>query len=216
MTITITDVSDLDLAALLCSKVCHDVIGPVGAIINGLEVLEDDQDEEMQEIAHDLIRKSAAQASAKLQFCRLAFGASGSSGASIDLTDAEVTARRYVEGHKVELNWSVPLEVRPKNEVKLLLNLVLMVLSGIPRGGVLNVEMQGQNIRVTATGQGGRVPRDLADFASGEFSERELDARSVQIHYTVALARSLGLEVNVIEVNDGLEVAAVPPIEVAA
>ena len=79
----------MDLAALLCSRVCHDVISPVGAIINGLEVLEDEKDGEMREIALELIKKSAAAASARLQFCRLAYGAAGSAGASIDTGDAE-------------------------------------------------------------------------------------------------------------------------------
>src|SRR5260370_40532632 len=70
----------LDLAALLCSRLCHDLISPVGAIINGLEVMEEDKDEETKTFALDLIKKSATQASAKLQFCRLAFGAAGSAG----------------------------------------------------------------------------------------------------------------------------------------
>ena len=87
-----TDVSlsALDLAALLCSRVCHDVISPVGAIVNGLEVLEEEKDEGMRSFAEDLIRKSARQASARLQFARLAFGAAGSAGAAIDLGDAEI------------------------------------------------------------------------------------------------------------------------------
>ena len=83
----------LDLAALLCSRVCHDVISPVGAIVNGLEVLDDEKDGSMREFANDLIRKSAKQASARLQFARIAFGAAGSAGSSIDLGDAEQVAR---------------------------------------------------------------------------------------------------------------------------
>ena len=78
----------LELAALLCSRVCHDLISPVGAIVNGLEVLDDNPKPEDREFALDLIRKSAKTASARLQFCRLAFGAAGSSGAQIDLGDA--------------------------------------------------------------------------------------------------------------------------------
>ena len=74
----------LDLAALLCSRVCHDLISPVGAIVNGLEVLEEEKDEETKTFALDLIKKSASTASAKLQFCRIAFGAAGSAGAQID------------------------------------------------------------------------------------------------------------------------------------
>ena len=90
----------LDLAALLCSRLCHDLISPVGAIVNGIEVMEEDKDEETKAFALDLIKKSAYQASAKLQFCRLAFGAAGSAGAQIDLGDAEKAARGLLEDGK--------------------------------------------------------------------------------------------------------------------
>src|SRR6476661_496883 len=90
----------LDLAALLCSRVCHDVISPVGAIVNGLEVLEDEQDAEMRSFALELIKKSARTASARLQFCRLAFGAAGSAGAAIDLGDAQSMAKGHIEDGK--------------------------------------------------------------------------------------------------------------------
>src|SRR5213595_3358723 len=87
----------LDLAALLCSRVCHDLISPTGAIVNGLEVLEDGGDAETKTFALDLIKKSARTASARLQFCRLAFGAAGSAGAAIDLGNAETVARGLLE-----------------------------------------------------------------------------------------------------------------------
>ena len=88
----------LDLAALLCSRVCHDVISPVGAIVNGLEVLEDESDPEMRNFALELIKKSANTASARLQFCRLAFGAAGSAGASIDTEVRDFMARIFFHG----------------------------------------------------------------------------------------------------------------------
>ena len=81
-------IDPLELAALVASRVCHDIISPVGAIVNGLEVLEEEKDESMREFAMDLVQKSARQASAKLQFSRLAFGASGAAGAEIDMVDA--------------------------------------------------------------------------------------------------------------------------------
>src|SRR5262245_37055011 len=96
---------DLELAALVSSRICHDVINPVAAIANGLEMLGEETDKTMRDAAMDLIRKSAAQASAKLQFARLAFGAAGSAGAEIDLRDAERVARDFVrsEEHTSEL-----------------------------------------------------------------------------------------------------------------
>src|ERR1700720_261804 len=91
----------LELAALLCSRVCHALISPVGAIVNGLEVLDDNPKPEDREFALDLIRKSAKTASARLQFCRLAFGAAGSSAAQIDLGDAQTMARGRPEEGKI-------------------------------------------------------------------------------------------------------------------
>jgi hypothetical protein len=105
----------LDLAALLCSRVCHDLISPVGAVVNGIEVMEDDADEQTKAFAIDLIKKSATTASARLQFCRIAFGAAGSAGASIDTGDAEGVARGMLEDEKTKLTWSLPRLLLPKN-----------------------------------------------------------------------------------------------------
>src|SRR6187402_2726747 len=110
-----TALGDLELAALVSSRICHDVINPVAAISNGLEMLGEEPDQAMRDAAMDLIRKSAAQASAKLQFARLAFGAAGSSGAEIDLRDAERVARDFVQGAKHTLTWQGPLATLPKN-----------------------------------------------------------------------------------------------------
>src|SRR5271155_1218836 len=139
----------MDLAALLCSRVCHDVISPVGAIVNGLEVLEDEKDPEMREIALELIKKSAASASARLQFCRLAFGAAGSVGASVDTGDAESVTRGLLANDRTTLVWNPARQFAPKNKVKLLLNLCLIALSAIPRGGVVTVDLAGQDDALT-------------------------------------------------------------------
>src|SRR5204863_7879345 len=127
----------LDLAALLCSRVCHDLISPVGAIANGLEVMEEGKDEETSKFAMDLIRKSSRNASAKLQFCRLAFGAAGSAGAQIDTGDAEKVTRGLMEDDKTKVTWSLPRVLLAKNRVKLLLNMMLIAAQAIPRGGAL-------------------------------------------------------------------------------
>jgi histidine phosphotransferase ChpT len=208
--------SHLEFAALMCSRLCHDVIGPVGAIINGLEVLDDDDDEEMRKVAFDLIRKSARQASAKLQLCRLAFGAAGSAGADLDLGDAEQVVREFVAGHKVTLEWSAPHETRPKNQVKLLLNLVLIALGGIPRGGTLNVALTGDSMSVWAEGEGARVSQELSSMLAGEMPEDGLDARSIQLQYSLDLAQSLGLSIAAVPHDGALEVNAAPRAVAAA
>src|SRR6186713_958693 len=161
----------LDLAALLCSRVCHDLISPVGAIANGLEVMEDGKDEETSQFAMDLIKKSARTASAKLQFCRIAFGAAGSAGAQIDTGDAEKVTRGLMEDEKTRLAWNLPRVLLAKNRVKLLLNMLVIAGQAIPRGGVLTVDPVGEgesmSFRVTAKGTNSRVPPHAPELLAG-------------------------------------------------
>ena len=189
----------LELAALLCSRVCHDLISPVGAIVNGLEVLDDNPKPEDRDFALDLIRKSAKTASARLQFCRLAFGAAGSAGAQIDLGDAQNMARGHIEDGKSTIAWNLPRLLLPKNRVKLLLNMMVIAQQTIPRGGTLTVdpvgEGEGLSFRVTARGLNARLPQNIADIlSSGQISAT--DAHSVQPYYTRLLAESCGLTVS--------------------
>jgi histidine phosphotransferase ChpT len=189
----------LDLAALLCSRLCHDLISPVGAVVNGLEVLEDDNDEETKTFALELIKKSARVASARLQFCRLAFGAAGSSGAMIDLGDAEAVARGFLEDDKTKLGWQLPRELLPKNRVKLLLNLLIVATQTIPRGGVLTVEPIGtgdtMGFRITAAGLNARIPQAIPGLLAGEGGGQTVDAHAIQPFYAGLLARSCAMAV---------------------
>ena len=187
----------LDLAALLCSRVCHDLISPVGAIINGLEVLEEDKDEETKTFALDLIKKSAYQASAKLQFCRLAFGAAGSAGAQIDLGDAERVARGLFEDNKTTLAWNLPRQLLAKNRVKLLLNMLMIAAGTISRGGTLTVDPavageEASGFQVTANGLNARLSPATAELLAGSPAQA-VDAHAVQPLYTGILARDCGL-----------------------
>lgn len=195
----------LDLAALLCSRVCHDLISPVGAVINGLEVLEDDNDQETKTFALDLIKKSARQASARLQFCRLAFGAAGSAGAAIDLGNAESVARGLLEDDKIKIKWNLPRALSPKNLVKLLLNLLILAAQTIPRGGSLTVEPAGEGdargFRVIAEGVNARIPQIVPGLVAGEIGPTAIDAHAIQPFYTGLLARSCGLSVKLTPEN---------------
>jgi histidine phosphotransferase ChpT len=201
----------LDLAALLCSRVCHDLISPVGAIMNGLEVMEEDKDEETSRFAMDLIKKSARTASAKLQFCRLAFGAAGSSGAQIDLGDAQNMSKGHLEDGKCTIAWNLPRLLLPKNRVKLLLNMLVIAQQTIPRGGRLTVDPVGEGeamgFRVTATGLNARLPQNIVDLLSGPPSSG-VDAHAVQPHYTRLLAEACGLKVTLKAEGEAMVVAA--------
>ena len=202
----------LDLAALLCSRVCHDLISPTGAIVNGLEVLEESTDEETRLFALDLIKKSAKTASARLQFCRIAFGASGSAAALIDLGDAENVARGFVEDEKVKLSWLLARALVPKNRVKLLLNMILVAAQSIPRGGIVAVEGDGlpdaMTFRIVARGLNARIAPAVPALLAGETENGTVDAHGIQPFYTGLLARASGLAVTIEADADAIVVAA--------
>ena len=202
----------LDLAALLCSRVCHDLISPVGAIVNGLEVLEEEKDEATKEFALDLIKRSANTASAKLQFCRIAFGAAGSAGAQIDLGDAESIARGFLEDEKTKLAWNLPRALLAKNRVKLLLNMLLIAGQAIPRGGTLTVDPIGAGdtlgFKVSAAGTNAEVPPVVPPLLTGESGAEGLDAHRIQPYYAGLLAKACGIKAAIEMVGETVVVTA--------
>jgi histidine phosphotransferase ChpT len=153
----------IDLASLLCSRLCHDLLSPVGALNNGLELMADEQDPEMRERCLELLAESARASAAKLKFFRLAFGAGGGFGAEIDTREAR-TALEGLFGaeKKIELGWMVASDKLPKDAVKVLLNLALVAGDALVRGGQLDVAAErgedGTEIVIRAEG-----PRLLLD-----------------------------------------------------
>ncbi|QCK88356.1 histidine phosphotransferase [Phreatobacter aquaticus] len=205
----------LDLAALVASRVCHDVISPVGAIVNGLELMEDGADASTTELALDLIRKSAKTASARLQFCRIAFGAAGSAGSAIDTRDAQTVATNFLTDDRTSVDWHVPAAYLPKNRVKLLLNMLMLAAGGIPRGGVIKVEATGEGdetgFLVTVTGLNARIPPHAVDLLAGIPSNEQgtIDAHAIQPYYTGVLARAASMSLSIEKIDDYVVLKAV-------
>ncbi|MEM6664802.1 MAG: histidine phosphotransferase family protein [Pseudomonadota bacterium] len=196
----------LELASLLCSKVCHDVVNSVGAISNGLEVLDDDPNGDMHDVALDLIRSSATQASAKLQFARMAYGASSSGGSTIDLGDAAQVTAGFLAGQKIKVEWNLPSVAVPKDEAKLILNMILVAMATIPRGGVVTLEgsvgAAVDRLEFTAIGTNSRIPDDVEAHVLGRTTWSDVNAHDVQPYFTGLIAARTGLA-PVFEMIDG-------------
>lgn len=196
------DTPSLQIAALLCSRLCHDLISPVGAIANGIEVMRDETDVEMRTHAMALIEASAQQASARLQYARLAFGVAGSVGAEVDLGEAERLAAQLLERGKIELVWRLPARSAPKERVKILLNVVLVAIDCIPRGGRLTVAGSAApdaGLRITAAGTKARLAPDIRAAIQGETPLDALDSRQVQPGFTHLLLRAEGALLEIAE-----------------
>jgi histidine phosphotransferase ChpT len=153
----------IDLASLLCSRLCHDLLSPVGALNNGVELLGDEQDPEMREKCLELLAESAKASAAKLKFFRLAFGAAGGFGEAIDTREA----RAALEGlfgpeRRIELGWMVANDKLPKDAVKLLLNLALIAGDALVRGGQLDIggEQSQRGIELVIRAEGPRILLD--------------------------------------------------------
>ena len=196
----ITELSANDLAAMLCSKVCHDLISPVGAIGNGLEVLADPAQADMAQFAQELITNAARQSRAKLEFARLAYGASSAAGTDLDLRECERVARLLVEVEKPDLDWQVPPMMMPKNKGKLLLQMLQIGLGSVPRGGTVRIATEGpagaEAIIVTATGTKVLMPAGVEAQIFGTPPDG-VSAREIQPFYTGLLARLAGMTLDI-------------------
>ncbi|MEW5962446.1 MAG: histidine phosphotransferase family protein [Pseudomonadota bacterium] len=205
--------TDLELAALISSKICHDVIGPVGAIYNGLEILDEDDDIEAKTYALDVIRNVTEQASARLQFARFAFGAAGSAGSLIDLSTAEQISRGFIGHGKHRLGWTGLAGHMVKDKVKLLLNLVASAITALPRGGDIEVLMGGTveapSFLIRCRGTGARPPQYLTDFVAGKHPP-QLDAMTIQAYYTWRLASSAGMRLEILKDGTDILLSAKP------
>jgi histidine phosphotransferase ChpT len=203
--------SDLDFAALLVSRVCHDLVSPVGAVVNGLEVLEEERDAAMRADALRLVTSSAALAAARLQFARIAFGAAGSAGAELDLNEVGRTVCGLLEGSKTEIGWEAAPVNWPKDWAKLLMNSALLAADCLPRGGRVRVttttESSAPAFLVRAMGQGARVHEDVDRALRGE-NAGSLDGRSIQPYLTYKLARLLNTELTLARSEGVIEISA--------
>lgn len=191
------ELDSLDLSAMLCSKVCHDVINPVAAMENGFQLLEMDQKPESREEAMKLIRDSAIKASAKLEYARIAFGSSGSPTAQVDIGDAATLGKRLFEP-EVKLEFSIPKTLIPKNRVKLLLNLMLIAAGAVPRGGVMKVDPIGSGetmgFTVNVSAERVRIQPWTEALLAGTPAE-PVTAQTIQPFYAGVLAREQGMKI---------------------
>jgi len=203
---------DIEFAAFLVSRVCHDLVGPLGAVVNGLEVMEDERDAGMRAEAMKLVTSSANQALARLQFLRIAFGAAGSAGAELDIGEVGRLVGGLLEGGKVQLHWQSTPVNWPKNWAKLLMNAAFLGADCLPRGGQLHV-VAGSNLahpsfRIVATSPYARALEEVERAVRGETADAHLDARGIQPYLTHKLARQLNAGLTLQAREGVVEIAA--------
>ncbi|HEV2746600.1 MAG TPA: histidine phosphotransferase family protein [Allosphingosinicella sp.] len=198
-----------EFASLLCSRLCHDLLSPVGALNNGIELLADEHDPDMRARCLDLLGESARASANKLKFFRLAFGAAGGFADEVDTREARVAIEGLFGGDgRIQLGWMVDQSTMSKSALKVLLNLVLIAGDALVRGGRLDVgsERHGQGLDIVIRAEGTRIVLDpeLKKVLAGEVSEDAIAPRAAAAWLTHCLVAEGGGEVQVMDNEEGV------------
>ena len=197
-----TRIEDTTLAALISSKICHDLAGQIGAINNGLELLEEENDEDTRYYALELIHNSAKAAWAQLDFNRLAFGVSSSLGAVVPIAHVEQVARRYVENGKRRLHWQANVQDIDKEHARLLVVLLAVALTALPSGGDFYVGVSANagargasrlKLAILCRGRAARVLEGVPDIFAGK-ETKAIDGKLVVAYYAARLSAQAHLK----------------------
>lgn len=188
--------SQTDLAAMLCSRLCHDMLSPVGALANGLELLADETDPEMRARCMELLEQSARISADKLKFFRLAFGAAGGFGEAIPVDEAQSVINALAADNKrVEINWAIAEPSLPKPAVKVLLNLAQIALDALVRGGTLDIgaERRDGAVEIVARARGDRIAFDdtIGRALQGDLAPGAITSRTAAAHMIALVAEEL-------------------------
>ena len=196
MSAPITKLTPTTLSAMLCARICHDLISPVGALGTAIEILDDDSNVDMHEDALALVRTSSRQASAKLKFLRIAFGAAGSAPGVIPTAEVVKLSNDMFADSKPDLVWNIDSDGIDKNRARILMNLVMLAIQAAPRGGTVTVSRhgQGEEAKFVTVSEGPKVRLDaaVAKAIAGKVPEDGFDGRSIQPLYANLLARDIG------------------------
>ena len=189
--------SSLDLASLLCSRLCHDMLSPVGALNNGIELIIEEKDPEMRKRCFELLEQSAKISADKLKFFRLAFGAAGGYGDMVPVEEARAVIDALAGNNgRIEVSWSFSGDAMPKPAVKVLLNLALIGIEALVRGGTLDIgaELRDGASEIAVRATGGRIAFDetIGQALEGKLHPSELSSRTAPAAMIHQLAGSLG------------------------
>jgi histidine phosphotransferase ChpT len=196
-------------ASLLCSRLCHDLVSPVGALFNGVELLAEEHDPDMRTRCMELLKDSARQTANKLKFFRLAFGAAGGFGDQVDTREAQAALEGLFGGERrVEVNWMVSSPSLAKAAVKPLLNLAMIAGDALLRGGTLSVAAEpgegGIELAVRAEGPRLLLDPELRAALNGEGAADALTPRAAAAYLVHLLLSEANSELRIFEPQDGV------------
>ena len=210
------DIDAVTLASQLCSRLCHDLLSPVGALSNGLELLAEEEDPEMRQRCLELLETSARTSANKLKFFRLAYGAAGGFADRVDVSEPKAVIEALAaDSRKVEINWALATDSLPKPAIKVMLNFAQMGLEALVRGGTLDVGAERRDgaseIVVRAAGPKIAFDETIGRALQGELPADGLSGRTAPAHMLALLAESAEGELQYHLSDEALVLGAVLP-----
>lgn len=195
----------VEFASLLCSRLCHDLLSPVGALNNGIELLADESDPEMRARCLELLAESARASANKLKFFRLAFGAAGGFADNVDTREAKAAIEGlFGSDGRVQLGWMVSEPAMAKGAIKILLNLSLIAGDALVRGGRLDIGVEGNEIVVRAEGPRLVLDPELRDALLGKLGDDGVTPRAAAAWLVHSLSADIGGQIQISEPEEGV------------
>jgi len=184
-----------DLASLISSRICHDLISPIGALNTAIEVLDDTESKEMHEDALKLIKLAASEASAKLSYLRIALGTNSTSKGVMNLDKLKLITENMFNTEKFSFNWYVSEIKLEKSIARILLNILMLAIQSIPRGGKVTIKIEEKSDKLklvtSANGIKSRLDKQTEDAFKGILPSEEIDGRVIQSFFTGILIDDL-------------------------
>lgn len=192
-----SETDPLLLASQLCSRLCHDMLSPVGALSNGLELMADEQDPQMRQRCFELLEQSARTSAAKLKYFRLAYGAAGGFGEQVSVDEPKaVIDTLAADAKRVAVNWQIAVPTLSKTASKVMLNLAHIGLDALVRGGTLDIGVETRDdvteIVVRAAGTKIAFDPQIGEALAGRLDPAELTGRNAPAHLLSLIAQRSG------------------------
>ncbi len=199
------------LASYIASKICHDLVSPLGAASSALDFMDDTSDPEMREQAEQLLISGTTRGLARLQFLRYAFGSMGLSDGAADMHEAKSIIEGYIETHKGKIDWNIKVDSLSFSQIRVLMNLIMLAMSCLARDGVIDVDVTGTDkltIVLTATGPRARIAPDVKVALERTEPEDGWNPRTIQPYFTTLLLDEAGAELTCVTGEDQVKLIA--------
>ena len=184
------------LSAFIASRICHDLVSPVSSVTNALDLMAEPGNEEMQQQATELLHDGAEKAAARIQFLRYAYGSMGLGDGAADMHQAKTLTEDFLKGHRPSVEWDIETEHFSFSHARLMMNLLLMGIDCLPRGGVINVRVRdeagGMTLTLTCDGMRAKLKDATAKAIMGEEPEEGWGPETVQPYFARMISDGLG------------------------